>query len=296
MLYVHETPKFLPPRAGYRCSTGPVGQDRFVGQRAYSPRHRRLLEEEQMNFDCGIYVITTPSGKQYIGQAKSFRKRWASHLRDLKRGTHRNKALQNSYVKYGKDSLIFSKIAFVPEQELDFREQEQIDSRNWSDLYNIARDAAAPFRGRQHSPESISKQAQRRRLAMADPQKRAEISSTKLGHKHTESAKAKMSVAKRGKYDGRNHPNFGKKWSEHARRKMSESRRARPDSTAKPVKCIELDITFPAVADAARWLRENGHSLAAPNGIGATCSGKRKSAYGYQWLYVRSDAIAPRSC
>ena len=64
-----------------------------------------------LNFDCGIYAITSPSGKQYIGSARSFRERWQKHLKDLRNGKHHSPGLQHAFNKYGESALRFDKIA-----------------------------------------------------------------------------------------------------------------------------------------------------------------------------------------
>lgn len=89
-----------------------------------------------MNFDCGIYTITSPSGKQYVGSAKSFKRRWRDHRRHLRNGAHHCAPLQAAFDKYG-DILRFDIVALVPVADLLAREQEQIDAREWSELYNV---------------------------------------------------------------------------------------------------------------------------------------------------------------
>lgn len=56
----------------------------------------------------GIYRITSPSGKSYVGlTGESFKARWASHKRRLKAKTHRNSGLQRACEKYGIENLRF---------------------------------------------------------------------------------------------------------------------------------------------------------------------------------------------
>lgn len=49
----------------------------------------------------------------------------------------------------------------------------------------------------------------------------------KLGCKHSQESKRKMSEAKKGKYCGENHPMYGKHFSYETRRKMSEAAKGR---------------------------------------------------------------------
>jgi hypothetical protein len=48
----------------------------------------------------GIYAIRhVESGKMYIGSAKDFAERWNGHRKDLRRGRHPNRHLQNAWDK-----------------------------------------------------------------------------------------------------------------------------------------------------------------------------------------------------
>jgi hypothetical protein len=100
-----------------------------------------------INFDCGIYCITGPNGMQYIGQTQSFSARWKKHLRDLRIGKHRSPVLQKDFDLYGESEFHFAKIAFVPMEQFEFREQEQIDSRPRELLYNRLLKVSRPKRG-----------------------------------------------------------------------------------------------------------------------------------------------------
>lgn len=62
----------------------------------------------------------------------------------------------------------------------------------------------------------------------------------------------------------------------------------------RPVYCFELDILFPSVREAARYLREEGgFAKAAYNNILTVCEqyhgnekySKHKKAYGMHWCY-----------
>lgn len=58
------------------------------------------VKDEDMS-NIGIYVITSESGKFYVGQSVDLKKREYEHFRTLRNNTHRNKHLQNSFNKYG---------------------------------------------------------------------------------------------------------------------------------------------------------------------------------------------------
>lgn len=51
--------------------------------------------------NCGVYTITSPSGKQYVGSAIVFYKRWSAHRRALEMGRHENKRLMYGGLEEG---------------------------------------------------------------------------------------------------------------------------------------------------------------------------------------------------
>lgn len=57
---------------------------------------------------CGIYGITSPSGKIYIGQARKIRKRWSEHR------FPKNTYLQNSFNKHGFEQHLFNVLHELP--------------------------------------------------------------------------------------------------------------------------------------------------------------------------------------
>jgi group I intron endonuclease len=177
-----------------------------------------------MNPNCGIYAITSPSGRQYIGQTKNFQERWLFHRSLLRRGKHHCRGLQKAHDKYGMDALCFSVVAIVPADELNVREQQEIDSRERRILYNSAISVASPMRGlthsaearakisaskvgeknpfwgRKHSAETLKKILDTRKVRSYPPRKLTEEHRARLlrtGIAHTAESRAKMSAAKR---------------------------------------------------------------------------------------------------
>lgn len=76
----------------------------------------------------GIYKITSPSGRVYIGYSTDIRKRWLSHKYFH---TKRICRLYNSFKKYGVDSHVFE---VIEECEVDKLKERE---RYWQDYYNV---------------------------------------------------------------------------------------------------------------------------------------------------------------
>lgn len=196
-----------------------------------------------MNFDCGIYSIATRDGKEYIGQSQSLGLRWSRHISALSRGKG-NPGLQAAYDKYGETGLSFRKIAIIPVDQLDAREQEQISARSVEMLHNV----------------------------------QTKIPRSSAGCALSELQRGRMSDSAKKKA----------KDPAHVERFMAQCQ-SRSSCVAKPIVCIELGLTFPSLARAGEWVRENIRSNASDGNISSVCTGRLKSAYGYTWRYMSAS-------
>lgn len=89
------------------------------------------------SFDTGIYTITSPSGRKYVGSAVSFRARWKLHLIELRAGRHHCAPLQRAFVKYGEAALRFERLLLCARAHLLYYEQRAIDAFGFDQLYNV---------------------------------------------------------------------------------------------------------------------------------------------------------------
>lgn len=278
-----------------------------------------------MNNESGIYAITSPSGRQYIGQAKCFKLRWWEHLSDLRNGSHHCKGLQNAYAKYGESALVFSVIAIVPPEQLNEREQQEIDLRHRSMLYNTALFVRRPRLGLRHSDESRAKMAAAAKNRPIEYRKK--LSAGRIGKIHSAESRLAMSLA----LSGPNHPNWGKSHSAETladmikaqqnrspewRARIAAAKTGKPRSAetiakmsaamtgkmlgaknpkSKPVICIDLGLTFVSVKEAGDWFRANGYPTAAVSNISAACRGNIHFAYGFRWKYAGDPDRPPTS-
>lgn len=182
----------------------------------------------------GIYeIVNTCGGKQYIGSAVNFSRRFANHRHFLNRGSHFNPHLQAAWKKYGKNSFVFSVIEYVSRESLISREQFWIDGYDVVRTgYNMLPTAGSRLgmvswiKGKKHSPETCAK-----------------ISAANKGKRHSLETCQKMSDAMKGKtpwnkgkkaspeallnqsesHKGQVSPMKGRRHTEEARRKMSEA-------------------------------------------------------------------------
>ena len=75
----------------------------------------------------GIYRITCPKGRSYIGSSVRPIVRWRQHRHELKRGRHHSPALQAIASAHGLDSLTFEVIENVEPEQLEAAEQGYFD-------------------------------------------------------------------------------------------------------------------------------------------------------------------------
>jgi len=121
----------------------------------------------------GIYKIYCEiSRKAYIGSSVNVRKRRDQHLHHLRKNKHPNGHLQSAYNKYGEDNFSWSLVLECDPEQLLVKEEEQIKEHNsFKEGYNLI-----------ETPTT-----------------------NRLGCKHTEEAKRKMSIARRRREKFRTH-------------------------------------------------------------------------------------------
>ena len=103
---------------------------------------------------AGVYAITAPSGKQYIGSSVNMPRRWPVHRHHLRRGTHHTSRLQASANKYGVEALTFSVLIVCSESDVRMYEQLAIDALK--PAYNVL-SVAGSSSGFRHTPETKAK-------------------------------------------------------------------------------------------------------------------------------------------
>lgn len=70
---------------------------------------------ESLGSTKGVYLITTPTEKCYVGMTTvNFKERWALHLKKLRSGTHPTPALQRAFNRYSDEGLTFTVLQAWP--------------------------------------------------------------------------------------------------------------------------------------------------------------------------------------
>ena len=161
--------------------------------------------------NSGVYTITAPSGRQYVGSAVHFGTRWSVHRHHLKAGTHHSHKLQAVWNKYG-GQLVFSKLLICAREHVVMYEQLAIDALRpvlnvapiaGSNLgYRHTEETKARFherkKARRDTPACLAGYAAKRGVPLSD-EHRAKVQAAKIGAKRSDAARASMSAAQIGK-------------------------------------------------------------------------------------------------
>jgi group I intron endonuclease len=205
----------------------------------------------------GIYKITSPSKKVYIGQSRNIKKRWNDYSVHKKKQKDQT-AIFYSLKKYGKENHVFEVIEECSLEELNEREIyyiEKYDSVN--NGLNISRGGYYFWEvnvGKKHKKETIDKM--------------------KEYWAKNAKPRSKETIAKISKTKQEN-PRI-------TTPEMVEKYRKASTST-KSISQFDLEgnhiSDFNSINEAARHLNIRN------DGVSACLRGKQKTAYGYIWRY-----------
>jgi group I intron endonuclease len=214
---------------------------------------------------CGIYKITSPTNKVYIGQSIDCLKRFNDYKKYNKTGYQ--KRLRASFQKYGTEKHIFEIIEECSIELLNDRE------RYWQDIYNVIEKnglncklTTTCDKSGQLSLDTINK-----------------IAKSNTGKKRTQNQKDKISESMLGK----KRPNSGKSISEaHKKRHLDPKERIKHSIKLRK-KVYQYDKNgnflheYISLRDTERQTGIHATSILKAIKI----SGYSKSAGGYLWSY-----------
>jgi group I intron endonuclease len=167
----------------------------------------------------GIYSITNVvTNTIYYGQSIDINRRLTDHAYLLRKNEERNKHLQHSWNKYGKEAFEFKPIEVVEDTTIRLSpiEKKYIDGAPELGLkiFNVANPIDC---------SDISLEVRKKISESKIGKPRPDMIGNKytLGHKLSEEHRKKVSIA----LTGNKHPGFGKHPSEETRFKMSVARK-----------------------------------------------------------------------
>ena len=177
----------------------------------------------------GIYKITSPSKKVYIGQSVDIKKRWSSYSGLHCKNQHR---LYNSFLKYGVINHIFE---IIEECEIDLLNKRELF---WQKHYKTINEKGLNcfYTTDENGHREISEKT---KLKMSLAQK---------GRKHSEETKLKISESNKGKII-----------SEESKFKSSQSKKGKGGRPGKynpmAIKIINIETnqTWDTIKDCAKY-------------------------------------------
>lgn len=217
-----------------------------------------------------IYKVTNKlNGKIYIGQTiQSLQKRWSHHCHDKKRCC---RALANAIAKYGCENFTVEQIDVAcNREELDAKEIYWIkfyDSMNPKKGYNLL--------GGGNKKHTVGEET-RKLIGLAS-----------RGHKCPEHVKIALSVARKGKPRPKDITEKMRQTKIRlglfkGEKNYSFGRFGKDSVVAKGIINITLNQRYDSATQAALSVGRTDCSS-----IIKCCKGKRKTAHGYKWEYVK---------
>ena len=169
----------------------------------------------------GIYKITSPSERVYIGQSIDIHKRWKTYTK-LYKSNQGQILLNNSFQKYGVENHIFEIIEECKEKDLNCRE------RFWQDEFNVLQGGLNCIL--QECGEKLrilSKETLQRKSKASKGEKNGMFGrcgdlNPNFGKVMSEESKLNQSNKMKGKYVGELNPFYGQHHSEEVLYTLSE--------------------------------------------------------------------------
>lgn len=165
----------------------------------------------------GIYKITSPSGKVYIGQSADIFQRWRAHESEFK-NQNKTTNLHNSFSEHGFENHIFEVVKPCEKFELDELEryyQEEYLENSLNMLLTKTNNSPA-----KHSEETRVKMSESHKGIIFSEEHRKQISKVRLGMTFSEEHRKNMSESRKGKVTSEETKQ--KMRESHARRKLNK--------------------------------------------------------------------------
>lgn len=234
-------------------------------------------------FMIGIYKITSPSGKVYIGQTTNFTKRKNYYKNGAKPYQIR---IHNSLQKYGYDAHT---IEFIEECLVDNLNERE---RYWQDFYDVIGENGLNCRLTETkdksgflSEESKTKMSEARKGRIFDQNWIDKLRNSAIGKKHSEETKKRISESNKGrKFTAEHIAKLPQNQKGKYRPKASESTKIKQSLNSGKSKVVYQYTMNGMFIDEYRNVSEAQRCLGIKN-ISSAALGKIPSSGGFKWSY-----------
>jgi group I intron endonuclease len=226
--------------------------------------------------------------KVYVGQSgasKGIKHRIGGHLRELRKGSHRNSKLQHAFDRYGESAFECWIIESCQNGALNAREEYWIElfAAFTTRGYNIARCASAPAHGRKFGP--------------CPDERKAKIGNANLGSKRTTEQKAAISARLLGNKNRRGIPHSPESIAKisatgKGRKKSPETIEKMRAAANRPERLAQLREQGKNLSQATRARMRAAHSGAKNHFYGKTHSAESRARMSKNCSMKNPESVA----
>ena len=210
-----------------------------------------------MEKQIGIYKITSPSGRVYIGQSINIQKRFNTYKK-LKSSVKKQTLLYRSFKKYGVEKHQLEIIELCEEKELNKRErffQEKFEVLEKGLNCQLTKTKDRSGRLSEETKKKLSESSKGckpwNKGKKHSEETKIKIGLKSKGRKHSEETKKKMSESRKGKATWNKGRKGLQKHSEETKKKMSEQRKGKQPTITKLILNTETGIYYIGIKEAA---------------------------------------------
>ena len=215
--------------------------------------------------NSGIYKITSPSGKVYVGESVNIKKRLLKYLRLNCKQQYK---LYNSFLKYGVINHTFEVIEECDTNDLKCRE------RYWQDYYDVLGKNGLNLilTGYSEIKQTLSEESiEKMKKTFKERGVSVGKNNPMYGKQHSEETIIKISNSQKGKYVGsknpmygkfgKDHPAYGNKPTKEMLEKAKENNLYGKNPMAKIVIDIQTGIFYESASELAELININKYTL-----------------------------------
>lgn len=221
----------------------------------------------------GIYKITSPMDRVYIGQSSNIENRFYRYKKGECKGQY---ALFNSLIKYGWINHKFEIIEECSISELNNKE------RYYQDLYDVSSTnglnchlVGADGKKQIFSTETIEKMSKKASERIVSDLKKKHQSEVMKGRIFSEEHKRRISIGNKGKIH----------WWNKGKPQSDKQKKAVSEKLKRPISQHSLDGELIKIWDSTKSARDF-YNIGG-SGISACLNGKNKTALGFIWKKIR---------